>query len=474
MKVFLSHPKSLRGNTLLLTIVVTGLVGFLLASYMGLVRSQNVATMRSQSWNATIPVIEAGLEEALTHINIQLTNDLTTNGWTRNGDLWATKRWVGSNYYSVTISNWVIGSWTNHPVIEARGFVQAPVIMASMGGPIFATVSANPVTRSHVARGIRCLTTTDALFSKGLVAKGQIDLNGKNIVSDSYDSRSTNYSTGGRYDETKRKAGGSVATNSGLTNSVNVGNATIYGKISTGPGGSIAIGPQGSVGDATFVEEPSNNGKIQKEYFSDDMNVDFGDVKIPNLGATYTPGPGSVGGTNYEYLLKTENYRAISFTMNTGTMMVTGQANFWIQSTLNISGSAKIVIAPGGRLTLYVGMPTGSGATATIGGGGIINQNASALSFQYYGLPSNTALAVTGNGSFVGSIYAPNADLTLSGAGGTDQDFSGAAIAKTVTMGGNFKFHYDEALRTVGPPRGYVVTRWDEMTPQDVASGPSF
>jgi hypothetical protein len=474
MKILLSHPKSLRGNTLLLTIVVTGLIGFLLASYMGLVRSQNVATMRSQSWNATIPVIEAGLEEALTHINIQLTNDLTTNGWTKYGTLWATKRWVGSNYYSVTISNWLVGSWTNHPVVEARGYVTAPVIMASMGGPVFATVIANPATQNRVARGIRCLTTTDALFSKGLVAKGQIDLNGKNILSDSYDSRSTNYSTNGRYDETKRKAGGSVATNSGLTNSVNIGNATIYGKISTGPGGSIAIGPQGAVGDATFVETPANNGKIQKDYFSDDMNVDFGEVRLPNLGTTFTPSAGVVGGTNYAYVLGAESYRMVSFTMNTGTMMVTGQANFWIQSTLNIGGSAKIVVTPGARLTLYVGMPTGSGATASIAGGGIVNQNSSALSFQYYGLPSNTALDLTGNGMFVGSIYAPNADLHLSGAGGGDQDFSGAAIAKTVTMGGNFKFHYDEALQTIGPPRGYVVTRWDEMTPQDVAAGPSF
>ena len=121
MKIILTPPKSLRGNTLILTIVVTGLVGFLLASYMGLVKSQNIATMRSQAWNATIPVIEAGLEEGLTHINTQVTNELATNGWTRHGNLWATKRWVGSNYYSVTISNWVAGAWTNHPVVEARG-----------------------------------------------------------------------------------------------------------------------------------------------------------------------------------------------------------------------------------------------------------------------------------------------------------------------------------------------------------------
>jgi len=74
----------------------------------------------------------------------------------------------------------------------------------------------------------------------------------------------------------------------------------------------------------------------------------------------------------------------------------------------------------------------------------------------------------------VGTLYAPSADLTLKGGGNSDEDFSGAAIAKTVTIRGHYKFHYDEALAFMGPPKGYVVTRWDEMSPQDVAAGPSF
>jgi hypothetical protein len=473
MKILQSRLESLQGNTLLLTIVVTGLVGFLLAAYMGLVRSQNISTMRSQSWNAAIPVVEAGLEDALTHINIQLTNDLNVNGWTKQGEIYVSpRRYLSSNYYIATVSNWVVGSPTNRPVIESRGYVSAPIVVASANGPLLATLG-NPslATRKYVARGIRCVTTTDALFSKGLVAKGMIDLKGNNIMSDSYDSRYTNSSTDGRYDVTKRKAGGSVATNSGLTNSLNVGNALIYGKISTGPGGSIAIGPQGAVGDAAFVEEPSNNGKIETGYFTDDMNVDFGEVRPPTASAI--PVSGNVGGTNYPYVLGTDSYRQLNFSMNSGIMMVTGRATFWIQDDLNISGTAKIVITPGASLTLYVGMPTGIGSIATITGGGIVNQNASALSFQYYGLPSNTSLTLSGNGTFVGSIYAPNADLTFNGGGAGGEDFSGAAIGKTVSMNGNFKFHYDEALRFIGPPKGYVVTKWDEMTAREVATGPT-
>ena len=49
--------------------------------------------------------------------------------------------------------------------------------------------------------------------------------------------------------------------------------------------------------------------------------------------------------------------------------------------------------------------------------------------------------------------------------------FMGAAVVRTATMNGTFKFHYDEALRIKGPPRGYIVTSWNEMSPAEIAVG---
>src|SRR5258705_441674 len=262
MKILRTQRKAIHGHTLVLTIVICGLIGFLLVAYLGLVKSQNIATMRSQSWNATIPVIEAGIEDGLTHVNSRLTNDLTGEGWEKQGSIWVTKRSIGSSYYTVTISNWVVGCPTNHPIIESRGYVTSPVTVASVNGPVFAAAIVSPSTQPRVARGIRVLTTTSALFSKGLVAKGMIDLAGNNVESDSYDSRYTNSSNNGRYDASRRRANGSVATNAGLTNSLNVANASIYGKVSTGPGGSISIGPQGSVGDTAWVDSHSHHGQV--------------------------------------------------------------------------------------------------------------------------------------------------------------------------------------------------------------------
>jgi hypothetical protein len=467
MKI-LSQSKSLRGNTLILTIVVTGLVGFLLASYMGLVKSQNIATMRSQSWNATIPVIEAGLEDALTHINLRITNDLTGDGWAKQGSIYVTKRWIGPNYYTVTISNWVVGSVTNNPVLESRGYVLAPVTVASAGGPMLAAVTLVP--RQFVARGIRCNARTDPLFSKGLVAKGRIDMNGNDISADSYDSRNTNYSTGGKYDVTKRKDGGSIATNSGLTNSLNVGNANIYGKVSTGPGGSIDIGSGGVVGDTAWNTNSANQGTVKPGWSTDDMNVDFGDVKPPYTSGGWSLSAGPYMGTNYTYKLDTGNYQHSTQLSMGGQdiMIVTGDAVLYLPAGISLSGQSKIIIVPGASLKVY------AGGSSSFSGNGIVNQNDDPLAFSYWGLPSNTSVSITGNGAFTGTIYAPNADLRFTGGGSSPEDFSGAAIGRTVTMNGHFKFHYDESLRIVGPPRGYVVTTWNEMKPDEVAAGPSL
>ena len=97
-----------------------------------------------------------------------------------------------------------------------------------------------------------------------------------------------------------------------------------------------------------------------------------------------------------------------------------------------------------------------------------MNSDGLAQNFGYWGLPSNTSLTFSGNAKFTGTIYAPNADFTLNGSGDNIIDFIGASISKTVTLNGHFNFHYDEALKAIGPFRGYIVSSWNEMSPDEV------
>lgn len=132
---------------------------------------------------------------------------------------------------------------------------------------------------------------------------------------------------------------------------------------------------------------------------------------------------------------------------------------------LRVSGSVSMTA---GGSQIYIGRTNASlklymlGTTFKIGGNGLVNESGNAANFLYYGLPSNTSVQFAGNGSFTGSIYAPNADFQLGGGGNDTYDFVGASVTKTVKMNGHFRFHYDENLRNVGPGRGYIATYWKE------------
>jgi hypothetical protein len=418
-------------------------------------------------------VIEAGLEDALSQLNTHGSTNLACDGWTVTADgiyyPSTVKRTVGDNYYVITITNFNQGSSNNFPIIESRGYVNMPVLVSSANQPFLGVLGSPSVTTSgSLIRGVRCTTKPEYVFSKGMVAKGQIDLKGNNIKTDSFDSTDPTYSTNGLYTQSKAKANGDVATDSGLTNSLNVGNANVWGHVSTGPGGSVDIGPQGCVGDTNFQAQASNNGKIEPGYFTDDMNVDFPDVKVPFSGG-FTPSNGQVGGTNYDYVLSGGNYRnSSSFSMDsTKKMIVTGNSSWYVGGNFSLSGNATIIIAPGASLKLYV-----NGSTS-IGGNGIANQSGNAMNFMYYGTTNNTSISLSGNASFIGTIYAPSAALTLNGGGlSTLYDFTGASITSTVQFDGHVNFHYDEALGKLGPFRGFIVTSWNELTPTQVSTLP--
>jgi len=70
-----------HGSALAVTLITCLLIGIVLAGYMGLVSSRYKITVRSQCWNAAIPVAEAGVEEALAHLHDD-SNNPAANNWT--------------------------------------------------------------------------------------------------------------------------------------------------------------------------------------------------------------------------------------------------------------------------------------------------------------------------------------------------------------------------------------------------------
>lgn len=280
------------------------------------------------------------------------------------------------------------------------------------------------------------------LFGFAIAASSTIDLGGNNSRIDSFDSSDPDHSTNGQYDSTKAAPNGNVATSARITNSMSVGNADVYGKVSTGPHGTVTVGPQGSVGDLMWHLAGAKG--VERGYLTDDFRIQFANPRLP-VDAFMPPLiDGQVGGTNYSYILDTGYWEIDSFSGSNQTMIATGDAILYVKGSVAMTGSSSITISSGARLQMYVA------GSASIAGNGILNPN-DASRFIVYGLPTCTNIVCTANSPFTGCVYAPNATLTLRGTNSVTASAAGSFVAKKVNTSGPLSLHYDESLRTSGP-----------------------
>ncbi|HEY6169664.1 MAG TPA: hypothetical protein VI454_16615 [Verrucomicrobiae bacterium] len=449
MKLHLAPRRD--GSALIVALIVTAIIGINLVSYLALVRQQNRLNMRSLTWNSAIALAEAGAEEAIAHMNRNYAGGLTSEGWSFTNGNYTMTRTLGDGYYTVQIQS------NLNPVITSYGYVQIPAsILAAGPGPVFAAAGVS--VSGYANRGVRVVITNSPLFVKSLVAKYDIDLKGNNMYSDSFDSSTNTYSTGGLYDATKRRDNGDIASNSSLTNSIHGGNATVYGSVATGPGGSVLIGSSGAVGTIAWIG--AGNYGIQSGRYKDDMNVSFSSVDAPYSTATAPPGPVNLSGTNwgagtnYTYVVGDGDWLLTSISLaGNQTILVNGKARLYVTGDFSMSGQSTLVIAPGASLKTYFG------GNATLTGQGIYNMAGNALNCQFYGLDTCTQFKLSGQPSFTGVLYAPNAEYTATGNG----IYYGAVVCKTAKFSGNSSYHYDEALAVFGPGRGYIPIDWKEL-----------
>ncbi len=431
------------GMALQISLVLSSVFGLVLLGYLNLVSWNFRSSMRSQTWNETIPVAEAGIEEALAHLNERGPDGLATDQWVESDSYVYMNRQLGAGRYQVWVSQEV------QPVLYAQGNLKAPN------------------SDQWVSRALRVTTQSLPLFFKGLVAKDTFDLHGNNIETDSFDSKDPAFNTDGRYDSTKVKAGGDIATNSRIINSLDVGNAKIKGKISSGPEGTPAIGPNGIVGDLDWHAAGSRG--IQPGWYSDDMNVEFPEVEAPTSFGWY-PGPGVVDGVYYKHILNSGTYGLLDLRLSgSQKVLVRGNAKLVVNQSINMTGQSSITIDEGASLQVFM-----KGSSTKIAGNGVINLAGNAMNFQYWGTPGNETVALSGNSAFIGTIYAPDAHLTLGGGGSDTLDFIGAGIADSIDMNGHYRFHYDENLGREGPKRGWIAASWNEVGLSDLPNQPTL
>ena len=296
---------------------------------------------------------------------------------------------------------------------------------------------------------------TTPLFPMGMLATGNIIFS-SHVLLDSFDSGNPNYSTGGQYDPAKAEGNCLLGTDSDGAPAISAsGGALIKGTVHTGPTGTLNLSGGSSVGDAAWVN--GGNMGIENGHWLKDMTNVFPDVVAPQ-GAGIAPIAGIYQGTNYTYVFSGNHAFYKMSTLNLSgsqKMIITGtNVTLYVTGNVTVSGQASISFAPGASLAMYVG-----GASCTLSGHGVVN-GGNALQFQYYGLPTNTSFTTSSGATFVGTIYAPEADYTMNGA-----TYIGASVTKTVTMQGGGTFHFDENVRNAGPLAGFVTGNSTEITP---------
>lgn len=417
-----------RGSVLVITLFLSFLFGYFLFYYLSLASSQQKLVKRSQAWNAAMSVAEAGAEEALAQLNPgapQPVLNLTVNGWgnpSSAGLYGPMSRSLSNGSYSVVYTT------DPMPTIYSTGYVTIPSLSAEL------------------TRTLKITTTTYPLFTAAMAVLYNINLNGNGISTDSFDSSNTNLSTNGRYDPSKTSTNGSIASLLGI---VNVGNADVHGAVYLGPTANYSIQANGII-----------TGGV-----TNDFNASFEDVVLPAgqpLPAQTVSTPLVIDGISYQYVFGYNqpanglyqigglNANIYVGTNSHITLVLHGNSNAGVLRVAGIGPTA-------GQLTIFMDGPNFNISSSSLVDGGL------AASLAYYGTTNNTSISLGGNATFTGTIYAPQAQIHMGGGGSGNYDFVGALVAKSVSMGGHFNFHYDEALHLHGPVGGFVAKSWAEL-----------
>ena len=424
MKMKCTKKTKNSGSALLVSLFVCLVLSISLGSYLMLVQAQARKVTWSQSWNNALAVAETGAEEALAHLNpgTFVAVNPAANGWglPSGGMYGPITRNMGQDQYSVVFTA------QGRPVIYSTGQVSVVALSRTL------------------TRVIRVTTTNLPLYTVAMVALENIDLNGGGILTDSFDSSNPNLSTNGFYDPSRTSTNGDIASLGGL---VEVGSASVHGDIYLGPGATDEVSKNGTVSGTTYY----------------DFNADFPPAELPGPVTSFIHVPAmifptNINGASYSYYFGASGDYSISG--GSGNVYVAPGAKVRLYVTSSFSPSVIRVAGTGltaGNLQLYMG-----GTDFRLSGQSIVD-GGNAANLGYWGLSQNTSISFSGNSSFVGTIYAPNAAFTLGGGGSSVYDFVGACVVKSVTMNGHFQFHYDESLLRAGPVKGYSAASWREI-----------
>lgn len=414
--------KNNRGAGLIAVLLAVTVIGSITGLYLRTASSEYKMSARSMMMQSSMNVAEAGAEEAIWAIH-KCGDDETewaNQGWTK----------VDTDIYYMSTQK----------TIHYKTFNTA--ILADMSGTVPTIYAGGKTSKggNESSKQIRIDLATRTPFANGLTAKNGVTLIGNKIEVDSYNSND------GAYDPSNPNDKGSVASVSVAVDSVSINHADIYGYVATG-GADPVVGNNGSIKG----KDTPNNVKVDQSRISRDFYSEFEDVEIPDSstwGTSYTGNTIGTAGATTELRLS-----EIKMT-GSSTLNISGDVVLHITDDFTMGGNTEININPDSTLTVYIE------GDVDLSGGPVVNQDGLPAGLQ---IQSNgSSVKLSGHASFYGVIYAPKADFEMKG-GGSVGSVYGAVVANTISINGNYAFHYDEALEDLSNDESFRLSYWREL-----------
>lgn len=415
-----------QGSALLTAVIFSFIVMTLTGSYLYLSSGEYRIATRSFLMNASFNLAEGGIDLALNAIQRK-----DSSGWDKGIDS------SGRGYWARSFADYDLGG-------NIKGEIKVVILNPSSPTPEIYTEG---LAKGHPAGDVKKqlyanMTSGFLPFNNGFNTKRGILLKGNNVTFDSYDSRD------GPYGGSNVNSGITIATISVEVDSVDIGNADVYGYVATGKN-MPDVGPKGSITDY------DNPGKVDVSRITTDYYSDFPDIEAPNLGLLAFPSLPTSG------TILGGDFRVSDWKLSgSDTVTITGDTRIVISGDIEVSGKASIIIEPGASVQIY------TDDDIDIGGNGIVNKSGRPEQLMIYGTDKGHGdddIKIVGNGSLFAAVYAPNANVTLSG-GGSGGHVFGAIAAYDADLNGNVHFSYDEALEDYNlGTGGFEIDEWVEL-----------
>jgi len=398
-----------RIGTAFITILIIAILLFVLVgAFLALITHGRRLNERYHEGLVALSLAEAGADYAIQQINF-VDENLSS--------------WSGGNPKSKTLNNFQddMGYTYGNVDIEVYNPGTSDVRIVSTG--TFDTTTGPPVSRR-----IQVYLKQHRIFDYAILTVEEIVLNGTPNV-DSYDS------SAGSYGGDNQGQDGDIATNGSANPAITLsGSTTIEGDANTGPGGTVLI-----EGSSTLT------GDI------DDTADEFiPPSQVPDSLASLA----SEGTLSSDETLTDGSYKYDSINLGgNDTLVINGEVALYVTGDVKTTANSEIVVSDGSTLNIYFD------GELDLGGNGVLNEGGDPSDLTFYGSESATSIDIAGIGTFYGTIYAPQAEISISG----NSEIFGAVVGHRVNHTGIAAIHYDIQLRNDGATIGYDPYAWQEI-----------